>query len=316
MAKQSGLGDNFYIAGYDLSGDIASVDKVSGGPALLDVTPLNVSAHARTPGLRDGSLSFTSFWESTATVTTPGVPASGAPGTTSTYNFSVLVTVTGGTGTQVTINGVNQGAFDGTYVLPAFGNIQLTYTVAPTWSWVRIGKEHDALNSIPSGDVIASYLRGTAIGNPAFCINSKQTNYDPTRDNNGNLTLKVDLVGNKFGGEWGEQLTPGLRTDTTATVGAFRDDGAGSNFGAQAYLQLVELVGTNVDVSITHCATSGGTYTSLIDFGSLTAIGAVRASVSNATTVNEFLKVVTTGTFTYAQFAVVFIRNPIAGVVF
>lgn len=314
MAKQSGLGDNFYIAGFDLSGDISSIDKVSGGPAYLDVTPINKFANVRIPGLRDGSLSFTTFWESTSTVTTPGVPASGTP-VVSTYNFSVLVTVTGGTGTQVAINGVNQGSFDGTYVLPALGSITLTYTVVPTWSWIKIGTEHDALNVIPTGDVVCSYLRGTAQGNVAACINAKQTNYDPTRDASGNLTMKVDLVGNSFGLEWGVQLTPGLRADVTGTNGPSLNNGAGTNFGMQAYLQLVELVGSNVDVAIQH-STDNTTFNTLLDFGSKTAIGAFRGSVSNTTTVNQYLRVSTTGTFTYAQFSVVACRNPIAGVVF
>lgn len=314
MAKQSGLGDNFYIGGYDLSGDIASVDKVSGGPALLDVTPVNKSAHARIAGLRDGSLSFTSFWESTVAVVTPGVPTSGTP-VVSTYNFAVLVTVTGGTVTNVVINGASVGTGPGTYVLPALGSITLTYSAAPTWNWVRIGTAHDALNNIPNGDVICSYIRGAAVGNGAACINAKQTNYDPTRDNNGNLTLKVDLVSNKFGLEWGLQLTPGLRVDTAATNGASRDDGAATAFGMQAYLQLVELVGTNVDVAVQH-SSDNATWATIIDFGSLTAIGAARGSVSNTTTVNRYLRAITTGTFTYAQFSVVTCRNPVAGIVF
>jgi hypothetical protein len=172
-----------------------------------------------------------------------------------------------------------------------------------------VGQEHDALSSLPRGDVIASYLRGTTLGNPAACINSKQSNYDITRDAQGALTLKVDLMGNAYGLEWGTQITAGLRTDLTATTGTAVDLGAGSTFGAQAYLQLVDFVGTSVDVTIKHCTTSGGSYTTLIDFAAQTAIGGYRQSVSNSTTVNEFLKVVTAGTFTYATFAVVFVQN-------
>lgn len=308
-SKQSGLGDNFYIGGYDLSGDLASVDKISGGPALFDVTSIKKLAHERIGGQRSGDMQFTSFWESTVAVSNPAVPASTTP-YTSTYNFPVTVTVIGGTGTQVAINGANQGTFDGTYVLPALGTITLTYTVAPTWAWAKIGTEHDALSLLPRTDTIGSYFRGTTLLNPTACVNAKQIGYDPTRDNAGNLIMKVDLQSNGFGLEWGVQLTPGLRADTAATTGAFVDDnGAGTTFGAQAYLQLVEFVGTSVDVTITHATTSGGSYTTLIDFGALTAVGAVRQSVSNSTTVNRYLKVVTTGTFTLATFAVSWVRN-------
>jgi hypothetical protein len=315
MSKQSGLGDNFYIGGYDLSGDVASLDSISGAIGVLDVTPVNKSANVRLYGLRSGDLQFTSYWESTLTVTSPGVPSSTTP-YVSTYNFPVLVTVIGGTGTQVAINGVNQGSFDGTYLLPALGTITLTYSVAPTWSWIKVGTEHDALSGLPRSDVVATYFRGAAVGNAAASVLGKQLNYDPTRDSSGNLTLKVEVMGNAYGMEWGTQLTAGIRTDTAATTGAFYDNGAAYNFGAQAYLQILDFVGTSVDVTITHATTSGGSYTTLIDFGAQTGIGSFRQSVSNVTTVNEFLKVATAGTFTYAAFAVMINVNKTAGVVF
>lgn len=62
MAKQSGLGDNFYVGGYDLSGDTASLDNISGGPAVIDVTGINKSAYERIGGLRDGHVEWTSHW--------------------------------------------------------------------------------------------------------------------------------------------------------------------------------------------------------------------------------------------------------------
>ena len=31
--KMSGLGDNFLIGGYDLSGDVSALSQISGGPA-------------------------------------------------------------------------------------------------------------------------------------------------------------------------------------------------------------------------------------------------------------------------------------------
>ena len=50
MAKQSGLGDDFYIAGYHIGGDIQDV-AVHGGPAPGDVTDITQSAHAPRLGL-------------------------------------------------------------------------------------------------------------------------------------------------------------------------------------------------------------------------------------------------------------------------
>lgn len=64
MAKASGLGDNAYVAGYDLSADVIALDRIAGGPAALDCTPINASAMVRLGGLRTGEIAFTSWWDS------------------------------------------------------------------------------------------------------------------------------------------------------------------------------------------------------------------------------------------------------------
>lgn len=318
MPKTTGLGDNFYVGGFDLSGDVASLDTISSPVELINVTTITFRAYQRLGGKRDGNISFTSFMDTNfPAVSTPGVPATGAPGYTSTFPYTVYATITGGTMTNVVVNGVSVGTGAGTYPIPPFGNIQLTYTVAPTWNFFARGTEHNALAGMPSADVVCSYFQGTAVGNPAASMTSKQVNYDPTRDNSANLTLKVDMTANSFGLEWGKQLTPGIRTDNAPTTGAFFDSGVlASAFGCQAYLHIIELVGTNVDVTVTHATTSGGSYSTLVDFGSQTAIGSFRQVVSNTTQVNQFLKVVTAGTFTQVAFVVNFVKNLTAGVTF
>ena len=62
MAKQGGMGDNLYVGGYNLSGDIGSLGKIGGGPAPLDLTGIDKSAFERRGGLRDGSIEFTSYF--------------------------------------------------------------------------------------------------------------------------------------------------------------------------------------------------------------------------------------------------------------
>ncbi|WNI19172.1 hypothetical protein [Actinacidiphila sp. ITFR-21] len=71
MAKQGGLGDALYYAGYDMSGDVQSLGNVGGGPALLDFTDITQSAMARQGGLRDGRIEWTSFFN-------PGLAANAA----------------------------------------------------------------------------------------------------------------------------------------------------------------------------------------------------------------------------------------------
>ena len=61
MSKSGGMGDNFYVGGFDVSGDINSLSSIRGGPAALDMTDITQSAFERQGGLRDGEMSFVSY---------------------------------------------------------------------------------------------------------------------------------------------------------------------------------------------------------------------------------------------------------------
>jgi hypothetical protein len=248
MTKTSGLGDNCYLGGYDLSGDIMSLSKIGGGMSPLDVTPINVSAHVRIGGLRDGGIDFNS-------------------------------------------------AFD---------------TVA--------GQEHPVLSVLPTADVQVRYMRGTASGNAAAVTVAKQVDYNPTRDNAGMLTVGVSTLSNGFGLQFGDQLTPGLRTDTTATNGTSFNGLASSAFGAEAFLQVTAFTGTDVTVTIQDSAdNSSFTNVTGLSFVATTAAHTTqRIFTTNVATIRQYVRAVTTTSagFTTVTFAVVMVRNPIAGQVF
>lgn len=87
---------------------------------------------------------------------------------------------------------------------------------------------HPVLAALPTADTLMSANPPPqAIGNAAAALVAKQTNYDATRGNDGSLLMKVQGQGNAYALEWGVQLTPGLRTDATATNGTSLDGGAG-----------------------------------------------------------------------------------------
>lgn len=65
MAKTSGLGDNLYITGNDVSNDVGSLSKISSTVATLDVTGINKFAVERLPGLRDGVMAFAPWFNKT-----------------------------------------------------------------------------------------------------------------------------------------------------------------------------------------------------------------------------------------------------------
>lgn len=69
MTKQSGLGDNLYISGFNASGDINSAGNVGGGPAALEFTDITQSAMARQGGLRDGRMEVTTYFNPTLGMT-------------------------------------------------------------------------------------------------------------------------------------------------------------------------------------------------------------------------------------------------------
>lgn len=239
MAKQAGMGDRFWVDGYNLSGDIGSLSNIGGGPAAGEVTAIDKFGIERIGLLRSGQIEFSSWFDKAA------------------------------------------------------------------------GAEHLALAPLPTADRIATYGRGAAIGAHAAACVAKQINYDPTRAADGSLSLTISAQSNGFGLEWGEMLTAGTRTDTTATSPATGlDYGATSTlFGAQAYLQVEAVTGTSVTVTIqdsadnaTFAAIAGGSA-----FLAATTRGAQRLVMAG--TIRRYVRAITTGTFSNAQFQVTFVRN-------
>lgn len=241
MAKTGGLGDNFYIAGFDASGDINSLSNIGGGPAVLDFTDITQSAMARQGGIRDGRIAFVSYFNPTAT------------------------------------------------------------------------KTHDKLAALPTTDVILSYCRSTTLGAPAAAMVGKQVDYNPTRGNDGSFTFAVSAQANAFGLEWGIQGTAGTRTDTAATNGTALDNAASSTFGLQAYLQVFAVTGTSVTVKLQD-SPDNSVWTDVVGggFTAATTVASQRIATASGLTVARYLRVVTTGTFSNAQFAVAICRNPVA----
>lgn len=247
MSKQGGLGDNFYIAGYDISGDIASLQDIGGGPAVLPTTGIDKSAMERIGGVRDGKMSFNSYFNDAS----------------------------------------NQA--------------------------------HSRLKTLPRTDTIMSYFRGTVLGTEAACLNAKQVNYDPSRNEDGSLMFKVDGVGSGYGLEWGKQLTAGKRTDGSATDGTGVDFLSAASFGLQAYLQVFAFTGTSVTIKLQESSDNGvGDAWVDVTGGGFTVVSGItseRIETSRTLAVERYLRVVTTGVFSNAVFAVMVNKN-LASVVF
>lgn len=244
MAKETGLGDNCYVDGVDISGDVGSLGNIGCPQETLDVTGIDKLAFERLGGRRDGAIEFSAFF--------------------------------------------NKDSF----------------------------REHAILSTLPRTDRILTYCRGTTLGNPAACMVAKQLNYDPTRGDDGALTIAVSAQANAYGIEWGEQLTAGSDNMTSAAAGTSVDYGAAvgtTNFGLQAYLQVFTITGTSATVAIQsstdNAATDAFTNVTGAVFTAATALGAERIATGPTAAVERYLRVNVTGTFSNLDFAVVVVRN-------
>lgn len=180
-----------------------------------------------------------------------------------------------------------------------------------------VGAAHVAFSTLPTTDRCLTYLRGQGLGSPAACLVGKQLGYDPNRGPDGMLTETVRGESNGYGLEWGVQATPGVRSDTGATNGSSIDFGTGSTlFGLQAYLQLTAFTGTSVTVKLQGSSDNGAgdAWADITDggFAAATAIGWQRIQTGRTQTIERYLRVVTTGTFSAASFVVVVVRNDTA----
>lgn len=62
MTAQGGMGDNLWIDGLDVSGDIGAIGRIASPLGVQDTTPINLSAMSRIGLLHDGGIDFTAFW--------------------------------------------------------------------------------------------------------------------------------------------------------------------------------------------------------------------------------------------------------------
>lgn len=241
MAKESGLGDNFYVSGYDVSGDVTAIDTISGGPSLLENTGINKFGMERVGGVLESQMACTSWFNPTA----------------------------------------NQA--------------------------------HDRLSNLPVTDILASYRHTTTLGAAAADLLAKQINYDMSRGDDGSLTFEVEAQGSAgVPLEWGVQLTAGKRTDSAATNGTGIDFTTSSAFGLAAYLHVFAFTGTSVTVKIQESSDNavGDPYADVVGgaFTAATGITFQRIATATPLTVERWLRVVTTGTFTNAMFSCTVVR--------
>ena len=237
MAKQTGITDNFYIDGHDLSGDVSAVDTISGRKATLDTPVIDKAAMVRLAGHGDGEISFSTWFD------------------------------------------------DGTNLA------------------------HTALSPLPTTDAVVLYTRGVATDSPAAGLVAKQVNYDGTKGSDKARTLSVQCLGQGVPLEWGVLLSAGQITQSSAGSESSKDDSASSSSGIAAYLQMVDINSGAPTITIEHSA-NNSSWSTLLSFSAISDGAEPSAErVTASGTVNRYLRITSTGTFSNAKFVLAYRRG-------
>ncbi len=166
-------------------------------------------------------------------------------------------------------------------------------------------KLFDALKDAPTGDQIGLIaFGGNAVGDVAAMMVGKQVTHAQTKDADGGVNVTSELQGNGVTLEWGDMLTALTDTFSSAASSASRDDSASTSNGAAAVLEVID-IGSGTPTVVIEDSANDSTWATLISF---TAVAdgseptAERKTVSG--TVDRYLRITTTGTFTDAEIAV------------
>lgn len=235
MTKSTGLGQQLYIHGYDLSGDVGSIDNLSTPRSVHDVTGIDKSAVERILGSIGVELGYGAFFNDAGDL------------------------------------------------------------------WTE-------LSALPTTDRDLMWLFGTTIGKVGFGARVKQIDLPWSRAADGGLTATPSAQGS--GGVlpiWGEVLTPGKVTVASAGAQSSLDGGASSDYGLVAYAQMFSL-GSGTPTVLIEDSANDSTWATLITLSDLSGANTVqRATVTG--TVDRYLRVNVTGTFTDAVIAVLIRRG-------
>lgn len=238
MVKKSGLDQRFYIGGYDLSGDVSSINDCSSPIAVLEVPSLANSAMERVRGLADGQMEF-GVWFNKAT-----------------------------------------------------------------------DQEHLALRGLPLTDVVSLWSMGSAQGSPAAMLVGKQVNYDWNRGPDGSLSGVVQIVSSAGRSiEYGEMFSAFDDLQASSGNTSSKDDAALSSDGLAAVLEVISIDSGTPTCTIED-STDDAVFVTLVAFTAIVdGTEPIAERVEVAGTVNRYLRLAWTGTFTNVTYALAYRRG-------
>lgn len=183
--------------------------------------------------------------------------------------------------------------------------------------WFNPTRAHPALRNPPRTDSVYSYFHRPQLSMPVANLVAKRHTYDPNRNADGSLTIDVEGLANAWWLDWGWSVTAGKRTDGAAANGTgvdFQNFGAPANFGLQMYVHLFAFTGTSVTIKLQSSSDNGAgdafaDVTGATTAALTTAPQSARIATARNLAIERYLRVVTTGTFSNAVFAVSAVVN-------
>ena len=311
MTVLSGL-SNLYAAGYDLSGDTGAIQRIGGGPGMLDVSTVDLAGMKRISGRFDGEIGY-NVWlnPAGAHVHLGALPQTAVP---------IMVPIPPEDGAIVAMLLAKYAEYN-----PAIGNdLAASFAVRALASesypieWGKLitdGKRTDT-SATASGTGIDLGIPDVAAVNISATSEDDPTEIT-TATAHGLQTGDSVLIA-------GDNSTPALNGGHTVTVtgdDTFTIDvevttagSAGtvqrtSHRGWAAQSQVFSVTGTSVTVAIQNAPNNVAGEFADLTAGGFTAVtsGAVRGAqriASTAGIVQRFVRVKTTGTFNPATYAV------------
>lgn len=172
------------------------------------------------------------------------------------------------------------------------------------------GKGHSVWTSlsgkIPIADQNVLIPLSATIGEPALFLVSKQGTYNVERPSGGPVSCSVDYsAANGTSPDFGELLTGGKVSDSSGTTYTAVDNGASSSSGIRAMIQAFSLTSGSATCTIQDSA-DDITYATLGAFTAVTGQTSELLSVSG--TVERYVRLLTSGTFSTLVVCVAFIR--------
>jgi len=162
----------------------------------------------------------------------------------------------------------------------------------------------------PTADQEVLVPMGSAVGDPCVGLVSKQGTYSTTRSPGSAISASVTYTTSDGSGlDFGTMLTAHDDTHSSAGSGTVVDGGAATSNGGAGYLQVLSVASGSVTVNLQESTSSGGSYSNFMTFSTVATAGAPTSErLTMEGTVQRYIKVTTTGTFSDAKIAVGFTR--------